>query len=149
LIELGAGDAALDGWTLEMAMGDQVIRPMNPMDLMNQNGQTATFTVDIPCADTWHVWVRGRDQMSADSFFVQVDAAPDMPPIFEVDCTNGGSGWEWNELNWRDPNADACDYVEDPWIQDWGAGQHTVTFMPRESIGITDVTVTNDDAFVP
>jgi hypothetical protein len=157
MMEMDADAAVLDGWTASMSMfmGEgMVITPETVTDYGNMSGETATFTVDIPCNDTWHVWVRGHDGGNADSFFAQVDGEMDPPFIFELECTMMGSGmmnpYVWRELNQRDPMAMACEYVADPWTFDWTANsQHDIVFMPRESQAISAVTVTNDPAYMP
>ena len=152
-IELAAAEATLTGdWYVTMSMIKGVeIAAVNP-----PGDGSAAFTVPIPCMDTWHVWVRSIDAGSADSYFVTLDAEPDPPAIFEVDCTEEPfqAEYRWTQLNWRD-NADPmnpgmpCEYVEDPWTADWDEGDHTIEFTFRDAYALSRVIVTNDPDFVP
>lgn len=148
-IELTAEDAVLDGWELVQSM---FVEEGTVAGIIFDNGfpqGTVTWDLDIPCNDTFHVWVRGRNAGSNDSYFARLDGGPDPAPIFELDC-EGGDDYRWRELNWRDPeNGLPCEYVEDPWLADWEAGAHQVQLEYRESPGVSRLIVTNDDAFVP
>ncbi len=111
---------------------------------------TASFELDIPCVAQWHVWVRGFDNFSQDSFRVKVDQLPDPALIFEIDCTSDGEpAYRWVELNQRESDAPPCEYVTNPWIQSWGASTHELVFLPREDSAISRVIVTADPNFVP
>ena len=137
-------------FTSEM-LGAQLV---TPNDQYGESGpNSAELTVDIPCDDKWHVWVRGVDRGTDDSFFIQIDEEPMNPAIFELDCDLGGGGGGyrlvWKELNYRKPNADLCEYLYDPWVQEWDKGEHELTFMARESAGIAEVVVTNKNNFDP
>ena len=110
---------------------------------------SVTHQVEIPCDDTFYLWVRYWEQGDADSYFVALDAEPEPPAIFEADCTPMGNGWGWSLLNWRDQNEPLCTYVEDPWAPQWEAGTHTIEFTYRESLGLGRVIVTNDPMFIP
>lgn len=146
--EIGAEDAILTGdWDLIMSM--QMAEGMVAVWPMGAEEGTVTWEYDAPCADSWHVWVRMFDQGEFDSSFVLVDGAPDGWAVTEVDCSDNGQNYRWGELNWRDPQADVCDYVEDPWFQDWDAGVHEVTFAYRESPAISRLIFTNDPNFTP
>jgi hypothetical protein len=106
-----------------------------------------TWDIDVPCDDTWHIWVRGIDAGQADSFFATVDGQPDPAPIFELDCTqapNQGT-YVWKELNWRDQADPACTYLQDPWTQDWLLGIHQFTLTYRESTALSRIWITNTD----
>lgn len=148
-IELAATDATLDGaWAITMSQlgeGEVAAIPMG-----QQGDGTVTWEVDIPCDDAWHIWVRGIDYGSEDSFYARLDGEPEPAPIFEIGCDFGGMGYSWRELNWRDPdNGGPCEYVEDPWVADWTTGLHQFQLEFRESIAVARIIVTNDAAFVP
>jgi hypothetical protein len=156
-IDMEADEADLDGWTAVMSQyqGEgMIIYPETLPDLDNTADEFATFTVDIPCSDTWHIWVRGHDQGGNDSFFVTVDGEMDPAQIFELDCTQQGGGqqnpYRWRELNQRYIDANPCDYAEDPWTFDWTSNSmHDIVFMPRESQALSRITITNDDQYMP
>jgi hypothetical protein len=141
--EIMAVDAtAADGWDPFMSMlGEGMVMAW---DNQTQDA-TISWDLDIPCDDTWHVWVRGVDQGQADSYFVMIDGEPNPPPIFELECTQGPqqATYVWNELNYRDPMDGACEYLFDPWTQDWAAGVHQLTLMYRESAAVSRIWVTN------
>lgn len=147
-LEYLATDASLDGdWALTMSqLGEGTVAAV---DGFNPSGDV-TFTIDVPCDDNWIIWVRGTDYGSADSFFARLDGAPEPPAIFELDCGPGGGGYTWQRLNWRDPDTGGpCEYVVDPWLADWTAGEHTLVLGYREAIAIARVVVTNDPGYVP
>ncbi|MFV8750676.1 hypothetical protein ACNOYE_08990 [Nannocystaceae bacterium ST9] len=143
--EVLAIDAALfDGWDPVMSMlGEGMVMAWD------QQTQDATigWDLDIPCDDTWHIWVRGIDQGQADSYFASVDGQPDPPPIFELDCTQGPNQgtYVWKELNYRDPADPACTYMFDPWTQDWLTGIHQFSLVYRESGAVSKLWITNTD----
>lgn len=147
-IPLEADDAELNGWDITQSQfpgEDNVIFPA-------QGGgpdASAMFSVEVPCQDTWTVWVRGRDQGSDDSHFVQVDGEPNPPLIFEVDCSGGGDDYKWTRLNQRELDAPVCVHVTDPWDQEWEKGVHQITFYPREPGAVSRLIVTNDPGFDP
>lgn len=148
-LEYLAEDAVLDGgWSLV----DSQSKPgttVASLDFGNPTG-SVTWDIEIPCDDDWHIWVRGFDFGSNDTFFARLDGGPDPAPIFEVDCTQDGDGYTWRELNWRDPEMGmACEYVEDPWIAAWETGAHQLQLEARDSPAVARIIVTNDDAFVP
>ena len=106
----------------------------------------------MPCDDTYWIWVRYYNQGSNDSYFIKLDGGPDEVAIFEGDCEGGGGmqgNYGWNDINWRAEDGGPCEYVEDPWPQDWAAGVHEVTLSYRESIAVARIIVTNDPDFVP
>lgn len=147
--ELVPADATLSGgWMLTMSMlGEgQVASLPNPM--MNNMG-SVLYSPDIPCDDTWYIWVRALDQGANDSYFCTLDGEPNPKPIFEGDCTNQGNSYKWARLNWRDPMAMACMYIEDPWAPMWSAGVHEIEFSYRESPAIGRILLTNDMNLVP
>jgi hypothetical protein len=143
-IAIDVGDfASANGWAItqsQILMGAEVLA-------WDQQTQAATVTwdIEVPCADTWHVWVRGLDQGNNDSYFVSVDGQPDPAVIFELACDAGPQQgtYLWRELNYRALNAGACVYLFDPWTQDWEAGTHQLTLRYRESIAIAGLWVTN------
>lgn len=148
-IELTAEDATLDGWELVQSAFVEEGTVAGVIQGMGPPQGTVTWDLDIPCNDTFHVWVRGRNAGASDSYFARLDGGPDPAPIFELDC-EGGDDYSWQELNWRDPeNGLPCVYVEDPWLADWDEGSHQVQLEYRESPGVSRLIVTNDDAFVP
>ncbi|MCA9709835.1 MAG: hypothetical protein KDK70_28605 [Myxococcales bacterium] len=107
------------------------------------------YEPDIPCDDTWYIWVRYWEQGSNDSYFATLDGQPMPEAIFEGDCTGGGQGYNWRVLNWRDQGDPACTYLEDPWAPDWAAGVHQVEFSYRESQAMGRILFTNDPDYVP
>jgi len=138
-----------NGWDVIMSdLGEGMILGW---DMVTQDA-SVSFDFDIPCEDDWHVWIRGVDNGDQDSYFVLVDGEPMPIPVFELDCTGepmGNGIYRWTELNWREQDADACDYVEDPWIQAWGAGQHNITLGFRESIALSRIWITNTNDMPP
>lgn len=106
----------------------------------------ALYNFDIPCTDQWHVWVRGHDVETFDSFFVAVDGEPEPPPVFELDCTGmpAQSAYVWRELNYRDAEAPPCETI-DPWVQSWDEGFHSLLLLHRESLALSKLYVTNTD----
>lgn len=98
--------------------------------------------------------MRGLDNNSNDSYFVQVDGAPLPSAIMELDCTPQPQGmlafYRWREMNWRDQGDGPCVYVEDPWTFEWKAqGTHQVVFSYRESRALARIVVTNDPNWQP
>ena len=112
-------------------------------------GGSVLYEPDIPCADTWYIWVRYWEDGDADSYFATLDGEPNPEAIFEGDCTPGGDGYSWGVLNWRDQAANACEYVEDPWTPTWDAGVHEIEFSFRESFAMGRILLTNDPTLVP
>lgn len=152
-IDLGADEATIDGeWDIIMSMaGEGMVATTNlDPDLMDDDSDnTLTWDVDVPCDDDWYIWVRAYDFGDQDTFFARLDGEPNPAAIFELDCTNGGNGYVWARLNYRDQMDMQCVYTEDPWIATWATGGHTFQLAHRESIAIARIIVTNDDAFVP
>jgi hypothetical protein len=111
----------------------------------------AEWNFDIPCDADWHVWVRALNIDEWDSFNVQIDGGPMPTPIFEIACDAGPAqgAYQWRELNLRDPMSPTCEYVEDPWVQAWDAGPHTLTLGYRECYGISKIWLTNTDQSPP
>jgi hypothetical protein len=107
------------------------------------------FEPDIPCDDTWYIWARAFDNGSQDSYFATLDGEPMPPAIYEGDCGNGGMGYIWAYLNWRDEAAPPCTYVADPWAPDWAAGPHQIEFTYREATAMGRILITNDQDYVP
>jgi len=148
VLEVPVEDAQLDGgWNLMMSMqGEGMIA------VMTGGRGDITYSVDAPCDDTWHVWVRWYEDGGAqNSFFAAVDGAPDPAAIFEHSCPTAGfgQGWTWSEMTWRDPDAPTCQYVEDPWTFDWSAGPHELVYGFREAVAMARITLTNDPNFTP
>ncbi|MBC8067140.1 MAG: hypothetical protein IAG13_02310 [Deltaproteobacteria bacterium] len=148
VIELGADDAVLSGgWELVMSMlGEGMIAGIQTEP---DADNAVHWDIDVPCDGEFFIWVRARDEGNGDSFFATLDGEPDPAPIFEADCTMGGQGYVWTRLNWRDPEAMACEYVEDPWLASWTTGTHAFELSYRDSIAVARIVVTNDDAYVP
>jgi hypothetical protein len=149
-IELLAQDyAAIDGW--ELTNSDFEPNQVLYMPEWLDQG-TARFDIDIPCADTWHVWVRGLEQYDSDSYFIRVDGIPGPEQaIFELDCTDWPQNitYEWKQLNYRAANAGNCVYMFDPWLQTWDAGVHGIEFGYRESWAISRLWITNTQQSPP
>jgi hypothetical protein len=108
-----------------------------------------THRFDIPCADTWYVWVRYFDNGDNDAYFVRVDGEPSEAAVFEGDCTSAGEGYGWRLLNWRDPGDPSCTYLEDPWTFQWGPGEHTIEFSLLESTALGRIVLSNSADFDP
>ncbi|MCR9160507.1 MAG: hypothetical protein ACE37F_27815 [Nannocystaceae bacterium] len=145
LIELGAVDADLSGdWSITTSQaGEGEIAVVDG----NADGEVR-WDVDIPCDDTWIIWVRLFDQGSADSFFATLDGEPSPPAIFEGGIQGPGQGWNWRDLNWRDPD-DAATFIEDPWAPQWAEGQHSIALSYRESVAVARIEITNDPDYAP
>ncbi len=147
--EMQPSEAILTGdWFLGMSgIGEGEIVQLSP------NGGTdgsVLFEPDIPCTDTWYIWVRYWESGSDDSYFATLDGMPMPEAIFEGDCGNGGQGYDWTTLNWRDPvNSSPCEYVEDPWAPQWDVGVHAIEFTYRESLAMGRILLTNDPDLVP
>ncbi|MFT5432482.1 MAG: hypothetical protein ACI9OJ_003181, partial [Myxococcota bacterium] len=144
---LEPSDAVMTGgWSLGMSMvGEGEIAALDPGNPLGN----VVYRPQIPCDDTWTIWVRFWEDGEADSYFVRLDGAPIEAAIFEGDCTADGQGYGWNDLNWRGQDAGPCEYVADPWRPQWDAGEHTVEFSFRESLALAEIIVTNDEDFVP
>lgn len=144
VLELGVGEATLTGnWTpavSESGEGDIAV-------LMNAPQGAVTWDVDVPCDDTWFIWVRYWEQGNDDSYFVTLDGAPEQPAVFEGDCSAGGQGYSWRLLNERGDSP--CVYLQDPWAPQWEAGLHEVAFSYRESFVLGRIVVTNDPEYTP
>lgn len=144
VLELGVADAELTGnWVpsvSEVGEGDIAV-------LMGGPNGAVTWDVDVPCEDTWYIWVRYWEQGNDDSYFVTLDGAPDDPAIFEGDCSGAGQGYDWRLLNERGDSP--CVYLQDPWAPQWDAGAHEVSFSFRESIALGRIVVTNDPEYAP
>jgi hypothetical protein len=146
--EMQPADATLSGdWVLGTSMvgeGEIIMTTAN-------GGHTGSilFEPDIPCDDTWHIWVRYWQSAGQDSYLATLDGMPQPEAVFEGDCTADGDGYAWGELNWRDQNAATCEYVVDPWTADWAAGVHAIEFSYRESLAMGRILLTNDPSFVP
>ncbi len=146
-LELTVDQAVLTGsWNIKAVEGEGKVAAF---DSSGGAGGAVTWTIDVPCADTWHIFVRYWQQGPEDSYFVTVDDAPRPRAIFEGDCTDGGQGFGWRELNWRDAANDACTYVADPWTFNWDPGFHDIQFRFRESQALGRVVVTNDPSWRP
>jgi hypothetical protein len=151
-IEMYPADAThTGGWGLVMSNWE----PYEVSGYNQMQGQgSILYEPDIPCDDTWYIWVRYWDQNSQDSYFATVDGEPVPPAIFEGDCTSndppGANPYAWRLLNWRDPqNGGPCQYVADPWAPEWTAGVHQLEFSYRESIAMGRIIITNDASFAP
>lgn len=145
LIQLGAGDANLSGdWSLTTSQAGE-----GEIAVVDGNGDgEVQWDIDIPCDDTWIIWVRLFDQGSEDSFFATLDGEPSPPAIFEGGIQGPGQGWNWRDLNWRDPD-DPATFIEDPWAPEWGEGTHALALSFRESIAVGRIEVTNDPDYEP
>lgn len=145
-IELFPADATHSGsWQLSPSM-------VLPYEISLINGGedgSILYEPEIPCDDTWTIWVLYWEQGSDDSYFATLDGEPVPEAIFEGDCGQFGQGYSWRALNWRDQAAGPCEYVADPWTPDWTAGVHQIEFSYRESPAMGQIIITNDPAFMP
>lgn len=148
VIEMAPSDATYTGaWELGMSMvGEGEISVLN--QAMGFEG-SFMYEPDIPCNDTWYIWTRYWESGNDDSYFATIDGEPMPEAIFEGDCTGGGQGYDWTQLNWRDQGDPSCTYVEDPWAPQWDAGLHQIEFSYRESLAMGRIVITNDPAYVP
>ena len=146
--EMLPSEATLTGaWELGMSMvGEGEIAVLNQM---LGTGGSILFEPDIPCDDTWTIWVRYWEQGSDDSYAVTLDDMPMPEAVFEGDCSGAGQGYAWAALNWRDQADPPCVYLEDPWTPTWQAGTHAIEFSYRESLAMGRILITNDPALVP
>lgn len=146
-IELDASSSMLTGgwWHAESEVGEGAIAAF---DLNHYDG-TVTWDVDIPCEDTWQVWVRVFDEPGYDSYFVRLDGEPASSAIFEGECAQENQGYSWRQLNQRDESAPPCTHTDDPWAPEWAAGPHEVEFGFREARALARIIVVNDPSFVP
>lgn len=143
--ELLAVDATdVDGFEPQMSMlGEGMIMAWD-----QENDEAfITWDIDVPCDDTWHIWVRAIDQAANDSFLAVIDGEPNPEAIFEVDCTNNPQQgtYVWTDLNYRDQADPGCTYLFDPWTQDWLTGIHQLTLLYRESNAVAKLWITNTD----
>ena len=147
LLQLGAAEAMLSGdWALSTSQAGE-----GQIVVIDPNVGTAgevLWNIDVPCEDTWTIWVRLFDQGEADSFLATLDGEPSPPAIFEGGIQGLGQGWNWRALNWRDPD-DLATFIEDPWAPQWGEGTHALALRYRESIAVARIEVTNDPAYAP
>jgi len=148
-IEMLPSEAIHSGaWELGMSgIGEGEISVI-PNPMFGTDG-TILYEPDLPCDDTWYIWVRGLNFGTDDSYFATLDGMPMPSAIFEADCEFGGGGYTWAALNWRDPADPSCTYVEDPWTPTWTAGIHAIEFGYREINAMGRIVITNDPAFVP
>ncbi len=146
--EMQPSEATHSGaWELGMSMiGEGEISVLNQG--MGTDG-SILYEPDIPCDDTWYIWVRYWESGNDDSYFATLDGMPMPEAIFEGDCGGGGQGYEWAALNWRDQGDGPCMYVEDPWAPNWTAGVHQIEFSYRESLAMGRILITNDQDLVP
>jgi len=147
--EMLPSEAIYEGaWELGMSMvGEGEISVFNQM--FGADG-SFTYQPEVPCDDTYYIWVRYWEQGSEDSYFATIDGEPVPEAIFEGDCTQAGQGYNWRVLNWRDQeNGAPCEYVADPWAPEWAAGVHEIQFSFRESLAMGRILITNDETFVP
>lgn len=145
LLQLGADDASLSGdWEISTSQtGEGQIAVVDG----GGNGEVL-WDIDVPCDDTWTIWVRLFDQGAQDSFFATLDGEPSPPAIFEGGILGPGQGWNWRALNWRDPD-DLSMFIEDPWAPEWTVGTHALALSFRESIAVARIEITNDPSYEP
>jgi hypothetical protein len=116
----------------------------------NTGDNPITVALDIPCDDTWHIFVRGWDEDNSDSFYAQLDGVPadETDWIFDFDCTAQSNGWTWQHLNERlNGNCDTSagnDY--DPVLV---TGVHQLNLFDREDADMSRLWITNDPAGTP
>jgi len=147
--ELTPAEAALSGdWQLTMSnLGEgQVASLVSPT---RKHAGAVHYTPQIPCDATWYIWARVLNQASNDAYEATLDDMPDPPAIFEGDCSNAGNSYKWARLNWRDPLAEPCKYLQNPWAPLWTAGPHSVTFSYHESPALGRILLTTDPNLVP
>ena len=147
--ELTPAEAALSGdWQLTMSnLGEgQVASLVSPT---RKHAGAVRYTPQIPCDATWYIWARVLNQASNDAYQVTLDDMPDPPAIFEGDCSNAGNSYKWARLNWRDPMAEPCKYLQNPWAPMWTAGPHSVEFSYHESPALGRILLTTDPNLVP
>lgn len=145
-IEIEAVDAdEILGWTPTMSMFEEGLVLAHEEDVREDY---VRFNLTIPCEDDWHVWVRGTDLTTMDSYFVSIDGFPNPQGIFELDCTPqpNDTTYVWKELNYRDAENDPCESIADPWVFAWSAGPHTLELRYRESLAVARIYVTNSES---
>ncbi|MFV8750549.1 hypothetical protein ACNOYE_08345 [Nannocystaceae bacterium ST9] len=136
------------GWGETMSMlGEGAVLSMGE----NQNTGVVTFDFDIPCDDTWHIWVRAIDYQGSDTFWTRVDADPQDWTVFDIDCTPGPmmAAYKWNELNRHDDTDPDCQYDVDPWTHEWSLGPHTLELGFRDSYAVSRVWISNTGGSPP
>ncbi len=117
---------------------------------------SAEFTVDIPCAGTYHLWARVLDLapgvgngQDPDSFTVSVDGESKIEWVYG--CTTS-TAWSWQRVQERDSLTclGAAAYP-----LELGSGQHTITLGNLEA-GVLDkyaavarILVTSDPNYLP
>lgn len=147
VIPLPIEDASLNEWEIMDSQGEGAVAvsESEPRD-----GDYVRWSVDIPCEDDWYIWVRYYYSGPFDSYFARLDGEPQPRAIFEAGCDDmDGTGFGWGLLNWRDQDAPVCVYVANPWIGEWGAGEHQLELSERESDVVARALVVNDADFVP
>ena len=147
--ELTPAEAALSGdwqWTMSNLGEGQVASLVSPT---RKHAGAVRYTPQIPCDATWYIWARVLNQASNDAYQATLDDMPDPPAIFEGDCSNAGNSYKWARLNWRDPMAEPCKYLQNPWAPMWTAGPHSVEFSYHESPALGRILLTTDPNLVP
>ncbi|HVI01593.1 MAG TPA: hypothetical protein VM869_22915 [Enhygromyxa sp.] len=112
-------------------------------------GAFIRFFFDIPCDDEWHMWIRAIDHQSADSWRLSIN---DVTGYYhDMDCTAqpAQAEYKWRHLNYRQQFAPACQYVQDPWVLNWDAGEYTVNYVYLDSYAMSRIWLTNTDQSPP
>ena len=148
-VEQTPADAMLSGdWLLTMSnLGEGQVASL--VDPANKHSGAVRYTIDVPCDATWYIWLRVLDQAANDSYRVTLDGDPDPAAIFDADCGNSGNSYKWARLNWRDPQSDPCEYLQNPWAPQWTTGTHQIEILYEESPAIGRVLLTTDMNAVP
>ena len=110
----------------------------------------AVFDFDLPCDDTWHIWVKGLDRGTNDSFFADVDGNPNPAAIFDLDCEAQDpedAEYIWAHLNSREGDSQCG--VGNDWVINAGPGEGVVSFYEREVGAISAVAISNDPGYTP
>ncbi len=114
---------------------------------------TASFPVQIPCDDDWHVWARARDDGPGDAMTVSIDGGAN--ELWDFDCSNAaGLSWHWTHLNFGDLGV-LCETGMSNWeVLSWSAGPHTVLLRGANTSNtvspyVSGLVVTNDASYVP
>ena len=64
-----AADATVEGWEIVESMLEEGQEVLAVSNLNNPDPDSVVqWRPSVPCDDTWHVWIRGLDQNTSDSF---------------------------------------------------------------------------------
>ena len=146
---LDADEATLTGdWELT---NSQVAPEEGAVVYPNQENADgyAQFEINVECAGEWHVWVRGLDDGTDDSFLVNVSGVGGNAATFDLDCGlfDNEPRYVWEHLN-RRANFNTCGQ-DNPWVLTRDVGSLAVRFSEREMGAISEVQFTNDASYDP